>query len=529
MTSNLSEKEVAQVLMQIHRNSESGVLTVSHGPSMKHLQFSKGMLVGATSNNSKEAFGEMLLRMGKLSVDQVDAALKVARDPNQIASAIRQLEFIGSGDLLNFQALHAQELALGLFNWTAGEFEFKPAESTTRLASDFQISIPNLVFEGIRRITHSEIVHRALGRPNRIVRLADDFEAKAAALSLSPNEGFILSRIDSSAIISEIIQISPLGIEVTQKSLYGLLAVGIIEFVVDTRDESVSKVRQTVARGDYHGVSSVSQPHGDSENDEPVLDRDLESARSDVLTMLDNVKTQNNYELLNVTAGASADEIKKSYYALAKKYHPDRFHQTSAKDLKAPLELIFSTLVRAYDTLKVPATRSSYDAKIFSLDPPESTPAQERPMATPSSNSQSPQQKLAELNYRQGRGHHEQQDYWSAIQAFRQSVRLEPENPRYRYWLAMALSKNAKWRREAEEHFLKAIEIDQFTPDYHVGLGMLYRDAGMQKRAEAQLRRALDLSPGDRNALEVLGSMEAAQSKKELKGFQSLKGLFRRK
>lgn len=29
------------------------------------------------------------------------------------------------------------------------------------------------------------------------------------------------------------------------------------------------------------------------------------------------------YKLLNVSASADADEIKKSYYVLAKKYHPD--------------------------------------------------------------------------------------------------------------------------------------------------------------------------------------------------------------
>ncbi|MCI0422493.1 MAG: tetratricopeptide repeat protein [Acidobacteria bacterium] len=183
-------------------------------------------------------------------------------------------------------------------------------------------------------------------------------------------------------------------------------------------------------------------------------------------------------------------------------------------------------MAQAYDTLKVPATRTSYDAKVFRLESPSGA-SPDKP-APPASPSHAPQQKLAELNYRQGRGQYDQQDYWSAIQAFRQSVRMEPENPRYRYWLAMSLSKNAKWRREAEEHFLKAIDLEQFNADYYVGLGVLYREAGMQKRAENQFKQALQVNPGNRAAQEALDAMLAAVEKKNT-GLGALKGLFKKK
>jgi curved DNA-binding protein CbpA len=262
--------------------------------------------------------------------------------------------------------------------------------------------------------------------------------------------------------------------------------------------------------------------------DEPTESEpeDMESVQSDVFEMLDKAKTKNYYDLLSVSATASPDEIKKSYYSLAKRYHPDRYHQSKSADLKNALDVIFSTLAQAYDTLKVPATRGSYDAKVFRLETPAgASPDKPSPAASPSTG---PQQKLAELNYRQGRGQYDQQDYWSAIQAFRQSVRLEPEVPRYRYWLAMALSKNARWRREAEEHFLKAIELEQFNPDHYIGLGLLYREAGMQKRAESQLKQALQVNPGNKAAQEALDSLLPASTKKG-SGLDTLKGLFRKK
>jgi Flp pilus assembly protein TadD len=105
---------------------------------------------------------------------------------------------------------------------------------------------------------------------------------------------------------------------------------------------------------------------------------------------------------------------------------------------------------------------------------------------------------------------------------------MEPEVARYRYWLAMALSKNAKWRREAEEHFLKAIEMEQFNAEYYIGLGLLYKDVGMQKRAENQLRQALQMNPENRAAREALDSLLPSSAKKT-SGLDTLKGLFKKK
>src|SRR5262249_41248817 len=149
---------------------------------------------------------------------------------------------------------------------------------------------------------------------------------------------------------------------------------------------------------------------------------DIEAHRSEILAVLEKSKSANYYELLNVPNSAPSEEIKKSYYALAKKYHPDRYHQAAAPDLKTALDNIFAALAQAYDTLKVPATRASYDARIVKTVVEEkSTAAVEKPLSYQPAAPAKPQQKLADLNYRQGRGHYEQQDYWSATQAFRQS------------------------------------------------------------------------------------------------------------
>ena len=72
-------------------------------------------------------------------------------------------------------------------------------------------------------------------------------------------------------------------------------------------------------------------------------------------------KAKNYYEILGVDEKASAAEIKKSYRALARKYHPDRNpNQPEAEER-------FKAIQEAYDTLSDPQRRKEYNQ--FKKDP----------------------------------------------------------------------------------------------------------------------------------------------------------------
>lgn len=75
------------------------------------------------------------------------------------------------------------------------------------------------------------------------------------------------------------------------------------------------------------------------------------------------------YELLGVDREARPADIKKSYYRLAPRYHPDKYFGRELGPFKAKIEAIFAALTRAHDTLRYPKRRASYDAALPPLRP----------------------------------------------------------------------------------------------------------------------------------------------------------------
>lgn len=76
----------------------------------------------------------------------------------------------------------------------------------------------------------------------------------------------------------------------------------------------------------------------------------------------------NPYEVLEIAAGASPDEIKAAYHGMAKKWHPDRY--TGAA--KAEAEQRFRLLAEAYNMLKdVPAREPRPSATPAPVPPPQ--------------------------------------------------------------------------------------------------------------------------------------------------------------
>ncbi|KAG1699371.1 Protein tumorous imaginal discs, mitochondrial [Nymphon striatum] len=110
---------------------------------------------------------------------------------------------------------------------------------------------------------------------------------------------------------------------------------------------------------DEEGEESLSSSQSNSEDDEKASRIDVETSSLNAVCNKFHSSTINHkkdyYEVLGISRNASQKEIKKSYYQLAKKYHPD----TNKSDKQAAKK--FQEISEAYEILSDESKRKSFD------------------------------------------------------------------------------------------------------------------------------------------------------------------------
>ena len=90
---------------------------------------------------------------------------------------------------------------------------------------------------------------------------------------------------------------------------------------------------------------------------EPLLPEEIQ-----ILKMMSElIEEERYYELFNVSSMATQDEIQRGYYAISKKWHPDRFFRRDVDDYEELITDLFMGITAAFQTLNNPADRLTYD------------------------------------------------------------------------------------------------------------------------------------------------------------------------
>src|SRR5262249_52735581 len=199
---------------------------------------------------------------------------------------------------------------------------------------------------------------------------------------------------------------------------------------------------------------------------------------------------QDHYGVLGLDRTARPDAIRDSYYALARRYHPDRFRSGPLGDLLTRFEEFFTRVTEAYNTLSDAASRAEYDQLLVSAhtDDRKGTDTGY----------------LARQNYLRGRALVAQRKFNEGITFLENAVQIDPSHGEYHLELGLALAKNPRHREAAEVRLLQAIELTPTSVAAYLALAQMYLKAGRPGRAVRMAKEALRWEPGHLGASEIL-------------------------
>jgi curved DNA-binding protein CbpA len=304
--------------------------------------------------------------------------------------------------------------------------------------------------------------------------VADPGAKARSALPLSGAEAFACSQANGNMPVADFLSAIPPGDVKPESQLQRLLLLGFLRL-------------ETVA----------------AETADPDMDPATARMYQRMEEMLRRFEVANLYEIMSVAPDVSADDIQTSYHELAKHYHPDRFESTGrTSKLRELADKLFTYITGAYTTLSNPASRAAYDETRLRKESQVEAALHGRSAVDMDKD------KMAEALFRAGKTSMTNGDFEDAVRQLKECVWLFPENARYHHHLALAQGEIGTMRKEAEQHLLKAIELEPTRPDSHLELGRLYLRVNLPKRAQAKFCDVLRWDPENRDAKYLLQTLE---------------------
>jgi curved DNA-binding protein CbpA len=191
---------------------------------------------------------------------------------------------------------------------------------------------------------------------------------------------------------------------------------------------------------------------------EEEVDIDVER-RKWVLGLHVRLQSLTHYELLDVPRDADKKAIKRAYFNLAAKLHPDRYFGKKLGTYRARMEALFSRLTEAYDTLLSVEQRAAYDQTLGAAVPsarPRPTPldAQQKAALDALKQKLGDGKAKAQEHIRAGERAKAAGDFVAAAQAYRMALLFLPQDQALK--AAHAEMEGAAAQRLGESHKKKA-------------------------------------------------------------------------
>jgi DnaJ-domain-containing protein 1 len=460
---------LVDVLLEIHRSRQTGIVRAELGSTKKQLAIRGGLLAYAESNAPDEHLVRVLVRMKLVQRAMLQTIADMMKAGMTADQAVLRGAKLRAADIQEGLKEQAINILAGLLVWAEPKVRFYPGDKFLRKLVSLATPLPEIIVHAARRAV---AVRQPASRPFSFKGYLVPAEAADNGrrdLPLSAAEAYAFSTVQGPIPVEHVLAVLPRNECQPGELIQRLLILGLIGLEMTLPEQDAVKSAR-----------------------DPDLDE-----------LIVRLETANYYEVLSVAPDATEAEIKTAYHELARNYHPDRFQSAGhGPEVRAKAEKLFTCVNQAYSTLSEAVARAEYDAARAKKDNQLGSALHGR------SATEADQEKMLEGLYRAGRLALVKGEFGKAVTHLKECVWLRPDVAKYHHYLGVAQSGIPRLRKDAEQHLLKALELDSTSLDSHIELGKLYLKVQLPKRAAVQFQQALRWDPSNAEALKLLSSIK---------------------
>jgi hypothetical protein len=184
---NLVTTGLADLLIRLADQAETGVLYLSRRSVERSLLFAAGRCVFATSSDPDDGLIHFLFRRGVISLRDKEETVRRLLSNKRVGTILRELGAIDDDDLRSMVRQQVSEIIYDTFTWEAAEFVFVPGSLPHAEEITLDGRVGTLIAEGIRRVASwTRLVRGCGGVDNplcltpRYLEILDEIEAGVA-------------------------------------------------------------------------------------------------------------------------------------------------------------------------------------------------------------------------------------------------------------------------------------------------------------------------------------------------------------
>ena len=217
------------MLQLLALGKKTGCLSVTDRTNLGNIYFDKGWICYASIVNRRDRLGDMLVKSGKITHEQLEQAIEqqTKERQNKLGRLLLESGAITEADLERCVQIQVEEAVYYLFTWTQGSFRFdadvKPEGEDTILS----INPESLLLEGARRVDEWSLIEKKVHSFDCIFAL-EEARLSAADVQLTPEQELIVKFLNGERDVTELMEESGLGEFDTGKALYGLITAGFV-------------------------------------------------------------------------------------------------------------------------------------------------------------------------------------------------------------------------------------------------------------------------------------------------------------
>jgi Domain of unknown function (DUF4388) len=226
---NLKDRQLPQVLYQLYITKATGTLILTLNQLRKALLFENGGIISAYSTSREDSLGEILMRSGRISVEEYLEIESIAKQGRGFAQLLLETGKVTEKELLRQMIYQVLGITYSICSWQTGSFEFADGKLPQKELPRLGLSTLNVIFQASKLTRSWEIIRKDIEFLDEELELIASNQERLSELYLTENEQALLQCVQPGRTIRDLIMLSQFNSFETCRLLMAFILIELVQ------------------------------------------------------------------------------------------------------------------------------------------------------------------------------------------------------------------------------------------------------------------------------------------------------------